>query len=81
MPPAQDHKRLLVGDEGLNTGGMGAYCPCPLVSAADLELIKRDVLQKAVDGMREEGYPYIGKIDMPQDLLDECRLELSCFRK
>ncbi|MPC35524.1 Trifunctional purine biosynthetic protein adenosine-3 [Portunus trituberculatus] len=47
MPPAQDHKRLGEGDLGPNTGGMGAYCPCPLASQQDLDTIKKDVLQKA----------------------------------
>lgn len=60
MPPAQDHKRLLDGDQGPNTGGMGAYCPTPQVSEEVLQEIKRSVLQKTVDGMREEGTPYVG---------------------
>ncbi|KAI2668818.1 Trifunctional purine biosynthetic protein adenosine-3 [Labeo rohita] len=60
MPPAQDHKRLLDGDQGPNTGGMGAYCPTPQVSEEVLQEIKKSVLQKTVDGMREEGAPYVG---------------------
>lgn len=60
MPPAQDHKRLLEGDLGPNTGGMGAYCPAPQVSKDLLLKIKNAVLQKTVDGMQQEGTPYVG---------------------
>uniref|UniRef100_A0A3B4TN84 Trifunctional purine biosynthetic protein adenosine-3 n=1 Tax=Seriola dumerili TaxID=41447 RepID=A0A3B4TN84_SERDU len=60
MPPAQDHKRLQDGDHGPNTGGMGAYCPTPQVSQELLQQIRETVLQKTVDGMREEGAPYVG---------------------
>uniref|UniRef100_A0A3P9KXC3 Trifunctional purine biosynthetic protein adenosine-3 n=1 Tax=Oryzias latipes TaxID=8090 RepID=A0A3P9KXC3_ORYLA len=60
MPPAQDHKRLQDGDLGPNTGGMGAYCPTPQVSQELLTQITQSVLQKTVDGMREEGAPYVG---------------------
>ncbi|CAN9498081.1 unnamed protein product [Ophioblennius macclurei] len=60
MPPAQDHKRLQDGDEGPNTGGMGAYSPTPQVSQELLQHITKIVLQKTVDGMREEGSPYVG---------------------
>ncbi|XP_071243897.1 trifunctional purine biosynthetic protein adenosine-3-like isoform X2 [Salvelinus alpinus] len=60
MPPAQDHKRLRDGDLGPNTGGMGAYCPTPQVSQELLQQIRETVLQKTVDGMKEEGTPYVG---------------------
>ncbi|RWS24684.1 trifunctional purine biosynthetic protein adenosine-3-like protein, partial [Leptotrombidium deliense] len=60
MPPAQDHKRAHDGDKGPNTGGMGAYCPCPLINSEQLKTIEKEVLQKAVDGMRSEGKPFIG---------------------
>lgn len=63
MPPAQDHKRLKNGDEGPNTGGMGAYCPCDLITPAQLEIVKRDVLQRAVDGLRHDGISYRGKLN------------------
>lgn len=60
MPPAQDHKRLLDGDEGPNTGGMGAYCPTPQVPKDLLLKIKDTILQRTVDGMQQEGVPYTG---------------------
>lgn len=60
MLPAQDHKRLNNNDEGPNTGGMGAYCPCPLISNSDLEIVNKQILQKAIDGLREEGIHYCG---------------------
>ena len=44
LPPAQDHKRLLEGDRGPNTGGMGAYAPAPLLDAEGLEQVRRLVL-------------------------------------
>lgn len=55
MTPAQDHKRLKDGDNGPNTGGMGAYCPCPLLSATDLEIVKEQILKKTVVGLKAEG--------------------------
>ncbi|XP_061745528.1 trifunctional purine biosynthetic protein adenosine-3-like [Nerophis ophidion] len=60
MPPAQDHKRLQDGDQGPNTGGMGAYCPTPQVSHELLVQIRESVLQKTVDAMKQEGAPYVG---------------------
>lgn len=60
MPPAQDHKRLKEGDVGPNTGGMGAYCPCPFVLQQELLTIRDTILQKTVDGLKKEGCPYVG---------------------
>jgi phosphoribosylamine--glycine ligase len=60
MLPAQDHKRAYDGDTGPNTGGMGAYAPVPFVSQDDVEHIRKTILQPVIDGMRAEGYPYIG---------------------
>lgn len=61
MPPAQDHKRIGEGDTGPNTGGMGAYCPCPLITQDDLTKVKEQVLQRAIDGLKKEGIKYCGK--------------------
>lgn len=79
--PAQDHKRLKDNDEGLNTGGMGAYCPCPLISQQELDIVKSQVLQRAVDGLRKEGILYRGILyagmmltkDGPKTLEFNCR--------
>ncbi|XP_041979578.1 trifunctional purine biosynthetic protein adenosine-3 isoform X1 [Aricia agestis] len=60
MPPAQDHKRVGDGDTGPNTGGMGAYCPCPLITPEQLADVKDQVLQRAVDGLKAEGVKYVG---------------------
>ena len=60
MLPAQDHKRLLDGDAGPNTGGMGAYAPAPLCPPAMVAEIVRTVLQPAVDGLRAEGRLFVG---------------------
>lgn len=60
MLPAQDHKRIGDGDTGPNTGGMGAYCPCPLISPEQLEFVRKNVLQRAVDGLRSSGIRYNG---------------------
>ncbi len=60
MPPAQDHKRLLAGDHGPNTGGMGAYAPAPIAPPDLAAELTRTCLQPAVDGLRAEGRPFVG---------------------
>lgn len=79
--PAQDHKRLKENDEGPNTGGMGAYCPCPLISKSELEIVQSQILQRAVDGLRQDGISYNGILyagimltpDGPKNLEFNCR--------
>lgn len=60
MVSAQDHKRVFDGDEGPNTGGMGAYAPAPVVTPELLDQVMRDILQPTVDAMRSEGIIYRG---------------------
>lgn len=60
MVSAQDHKRVFDGDEGPNTGGMGAYSPAPVYTGELAEQTLRLVLQPAVDGMLAEGREYKG---------------------
>jgi phosphoribosylamine--glycine ligase len=60
MPSAQDHKPVFDGDQGPNTGGMGAYAPAPLISSSLLDEIVHTILQPTVDGCRDEAMPYVG---------------------
>ncbi|MEP7151645.1 MAG: phosphoribosylamine--glycine ligase, partial [Nitrospira sp.] len=60
MVPAQDHKRVGDGDTGPNTGGMGAYAPAPIASAALREQVTREVLQPTVDALARLGCPFQG---------------------
>jgi phosphoribosylamine--glycine ligase len=60
MLPAQDHKRVGDGDTGLNTGGMGAYCPAPLGTPALRMQVLREVLQPIVATMSRLGAPFQG---------------------
>ncbi|MBN2392531.1 MAG: phosphoribosylamine--glycine ligase [Anaerolineae bacterium] len=60
MLPARDYKRALDGDGGLNTGGMGGYCPSPHLTPELVDEVTRRVLQPVVDGMARRGTPYIG---------------------
>jgi phosphoribosylamine--glycine ligase len=60
MVASQDHKPVFDGDQGPNTGGMGAYAPAPLITRDMLDEITRTVLQPCVDGMAEAGRPYSG---------------------
>jgi phosphoribosylamine---glycine ligase len=57
---AQDHKRVFDGDEGPNTGGMGAFTPTPLVDAAMRDRIMRDIIDPVVAGLRSEALEYRG---------------------
>lgn len=60
LPAAQDHKRLLDGDKGPNTGGMGAYAPTPLVNDTIYQKVKDRIIRPTLDGMKEEGAPFEG---------------------
>ena len=60
MLAAQDHKRVNDGDQGPNTGGMGAYCPAPVMTDALKEKTVKEVLRPIVDALAKEGRPYSG---------------------
>ena len=60
LASSQDHKRLRDGDQGPNTGGMGAYSPAPVVTPAVHERALREIILPAIRGMAADGIPYTG---------------------
>ncbi len=60
MASSQDHKSIFDGDQGPNTGGMGAYSPAPVVTDRVHERIMEKILRPIIQGMGEEGRPYKG---------------------
>ncbi len=83
LATSQDHKRLLDGDAGPNTGGMGAYSPAPVVTPAMHARVVREIITPTVRGMAADGIPFSGflyaglMIDAtgrPQVLEFNCRL-------
>jgi phosphoribosylamine--glycine ligase len=60
LATSQDHKRLLDGDLGPNTGGMGAYSPAPVVTPDVHARTMREIILPTIRGMEKEGIPYTG---------------------
>lgn len=60
LATSQDHKRLMDGDQGPNTGGMGAYSPAPVVTPELHNRIMREIILPTMHGMEKDGIPYSG---------------------
>jgi phosphoribosylamine--glycine ligase len=60
LATSQDHKRLRDGDEGPNTGGMGAYSPAPIVTPKVHARVMREIINPSIQGMAKDGLPYVG---------------------
>jgi phosphoribosylamine--glycine ligase len=83
LATSQDHKRLKDGDQGPNTGGMGAYSPAPVVTPKLHNRIMREIILPTMQGMAKDGLPYSGflyagimidKAGTPRVLEFNCRL-------
>ena len=83
LATSQDHKRLRDGDQGPNTGGMGAYSPAPVVTPQVHARVMREIILPAIAGMAQDGVPYTGflyaglmidKSGNPKTLEFNCRL-------
>ena len=57
---AQDHKRIYDGDQGPNTGGMGAFAPSPLIDPPLTDRIMHEIIEPVIEGMRRDGHEYRG---------------------
>lgn len=86
LPVGQDHKRILDGDKGPNTGGMGVYAPVPAVTPTMMEKINQEILRPTFDGLRQQGksegilaklYSFAEILKQADLLLDFCSRE-SC---
>jgi phosphoribosylamine---glycine ligase len=60
LATSQDHKRLLDGDAGPNTGGMGAYSPAPIVTPNVHAKVMHEIIQPTIAGMARDGHPFTG---------------------
>ncbi|MGI0027303.1 MAG: phosphoribosylamine--glycine ligase [Nitrosopumilaceae archaeon] len=60
MATSQDHKRIFDNDQGPNTGGMGAYSPTPVIDSSIAEQIQKNVINKTVESMRNDGITFKG---------------------
>jgi len=60
LATSQDHKRRDDGDQGPNTGGMGAYSPAPIVTVQLHQRIMREVIEPTLKGLADDGSPYLG---------------------
>jgi phosphoribosylamine---glycine ligase len=80
LPAAQDAKRLLDGDEGPNTGGMGAYAPVPLLSAAEQQDLVEEVHKPVLAELADRGRPFVGLLYAGLMLTDDGPrvLEFNC---
>ena len=83
LASSQDHKARDEGDQGPNTGGMGAYSPAPILDDAMQEKVMRDIVRPVVKGLRAEGIRYVGFLyiglmigedEIPKVLEFNCRL-------
>ena len=81
LSTAQDHKKVSEGDQGKNTGGMGAYAPAPVATSSLMEIIIPEIIERTFSAMRSEGIPYKGLLyfgiiltsDGPKVLEYNCR--------